>query len=261
MMSAMEGALTRRALVVAALLLPASPLRAGPADPEARIEGLYLRPDGLRVRTSRPVPHQVFLLTDPLRLVLSLEGTRLEGNGAEKAFLANGPRILSVRTGQFQDSPAVARVVLDLREPAPYRVLETPEGLVLALGESAAQAAPAGTGPPEPLLDALAPLPPRLAPPVLQPAPEFEPPVRGSDFLAFLACLLLACALCGYMALRLHLRERRLRVHEEMILHLEGRLAQLESLAPAATSGTEEELRELRAVLRSMQRALGLPHP
>jgi len=86
------------------------------------IENVHLGQVGERtevnVTGSGPLDYHVLRLTDPDRLVLDFAGAWLKT--PEKRLPSNLDSVRQVRMGQF--SPTVTRIVIDMREPAPYSV-------------------------------------------------------------------------------------------------------------------------------------------
>ncbi|MDO8836203.1 MAG: AMIN domain-containing protein, partial [Vicinamibacterales bacterium] len=120
----------------------------------------------LPLATAEPTPDE------PPRLVIDFKGVLATTQSV--AGPANGP-VARVRAAQNSRQPLVARVVIDLREPVPFRV-ENSAGQVVIILEADAQPAPA-----PPLVSAPVPTPPptpvvALPTPVAAPKPAVEPP-------------------------------------------------------------------------------------
>src|SRR5215831_10614799 len=81
---------------------------------------MQLSPSGaeLEITSSRPITPQVQIVEQPLRLVIDLPGARLVT--AQRKIAFHNPQIKSVRLNQFQTSPEVTRIVIDLLAPVRY---------------------------------------------------------------------------------------------------------------------------------------------
>jgi AMIN domain len=110
---------------VAALVLNAAapPVSAAAThDPAAEIRAvaMHLIPSGavLEITSSRPVTPQVQIVEQPLRLVIDLPEAKLVTTQRKLAF--HNPQIKSVRLNQYQTSPEITRIVVDLTSPVRY---------------------------------------------------------------------------------------------------------------------------------------------
>ncbi len=111
-----------------------------PAQPLTGLASLYevvpLRTgDGIVVelKSDRGLDVQAFMLPEPRRLVLDLNGVinRVDG----RLMPVNSPLVSQVRVAQFQASPEpITRVVVDLREETAYTVAETANGAKIYIG-------------------------------------------------------------------------------------------------------------------------------
>jgi type IV pilus assembly protein PilQ len=85
--------------------------------------------------------YRTLTLENPDRVVLDLEGVRND-LGNQHLQVSEGA-VAQVRIAQFRSDPdPVARVVLDLDAPEPFRVVETEAGLDVVVGERAVAALP-----------------------------------------------------------------------------------------------------------------------
>jgi hypothetical protein len=72
----------------------------------------------IEILTNRPVPPALQTLTNPPRLVIDLPNANVAVK--EKDISAKGEQFTGIRVDQFQVSPPVTRVVVDLLEPRQY---------------------------------------------------------------------------------------------------------------------------------------------
>ncbi|MBI3932636.1 MAG: type IV pilus secretin PilQ [Acidobacteria bacterium] len=152
---------------------PVAPSRRAPAT---RILGVTHDDDAgqlaITVRADGSLKYQEFFLGNPDRLVVDFKDvvSRVPVRGLE---VGQGP-VRRVRLAQFSASaPKVARLVLDLSERAPYRIVEANDGVRVVFGEGQAPSpAPLAAMRPEP-----EPVEPAPAPPIALPEPVLPEPV------------------------------------------------------------------------------------
>jgi type IV pilus secretin PilQ/predicted competence protein len=141
---------------VAVVADPARPVSADPRPvPQhaaTRLEGVEYRLEGgalsVLLRTDGRTQHKSFVLDNPLRLVVDLDGVvnRVDRN----THTLSDPFVKKIRVAQFQSNPSpVARVVLDLADLPDYTLTRVPDGLRISFGGSrpAASPAPPATAP------------------------------------------------------------------------------------------------------------------
>jgi N-acetylmuramoyl-L-alanine amidase len=94
--------------------------------------------DGLvvRVAATGPVKTQVYVLTDPDRLVVDI--LRAVDSLKDAKIEVGDPDVVAIRSAQFSVRPDVTRIVLDLIRPVPYTVALDGEGVVVTVSETAA---------------------------------------------------------------------------------------------------------------------------
>ncbi|HEY3397700.1 MAG TPA: N-acetylmuramoyl-L-alanine amidase [Armatimonadota bacterium] len=100
---------------------------------------------GVVLNTSAPVTGKVTYLTEPDRVCLDVPGLQLDHDGAQYLGVAG---VWRLRWSQYQSRPAIARFVLDLREPREVRWEPTAQGGRLVVGELPADAPPFVPQPP-----------------------------------------------------------------------------------------------------------------
>lgn len=111
--------------------------------PATRLEEISARGEGENLEVAlaangSEMAYSAFRLTKPDRLVVDLKGIR---NFVRwKKLHLPSSEVTSVRVSQFQDAPAVTRVVFDLEHAVPYKVIEENGGLRVAFGPDSAQA-------------------------------------------------------------------------------------------------------------------------
>lgn len=118
--------------------------------------------------------------TDPARLVVDLPGVTARSQTVRGP--ADGP-VARVRVAQNSRQPLVARVVIDLRRPAPYRVDHVGGQVTVVLEPAAEPAAPAPqpAAPPAEAQPAAPPAAPVAAPAVEQPRPASTQPAAAGQ--------------------------------------------------------------------------------
>ncbi len=107
-------------LLLALLLMPFAALAEGPVRLDTASSAITAEQGdlALALRLDGPAPYRVFLLDDPKRLVIDMEG--LETSDADMAELPGATLMEAVRGGPFR--PGWGRLVFQLR--APYAVIE-----------------------------------------------------------------------------------------------------------------------------------------
>lgn len=95
----------------------------------------------LHIQTSASITPDVQLVPNPERLVIDLPNTAI-GPGFHGFRVSNG-EIRGVRTSLFSTAPLVTRVVVDLNSPQWYQVAPDSNGLMITLGNEAANPDPA----------------------------------------------------------------------------------------------------------------------
>jgi type IV pilus assembly protein PilQ len=138
---------------------PAPAVNAGPAG---RILGVSQAHEGaqlaITVKADGALDYQDFFLGNPDRLVVDFKGV-VSRSPIRSLDVNQGP-VRKVRLGQFSaNDPKVARLVMDLNERSPYRIVEGNDGVKIVFGEGQAPS-------PAPLAALRAPEPePAQAPP------------------------------------------------------------------------------------------------
>jgi N-acetylmuramoyl-L-alanine amidase len=157
-----------RHIVAAAVLLRlCPPVAAAPANLESIGATTLSGTTEVAVRLSRQVAYQVRTLAPdgdrPYRVYVDFTDTTLTAGATQQRLVASGP-VMQIRTGQF--TPTQARVVLDLREPAPYRVevRRKPFRIVFKVGKPSVRGSAGPGGIPTPGPKAAAAPDPKTAP-------------------------------------------------------------------------------------------------
>ncbi|MBI5630352.1 MAG: type IV pilus secretin PilQ [Elusimicrobia bacterium] len=116
------------------LILPGGAALPAWAAETAYLTSLEVSPDQVQVLLSEEAEYNAFTTASPSpRVVLELMGA--ENSLGAKSWAGKGKYLKGVRVGQFQRSPAmIARVVMDLSEPAGYKVLKEDNVLTVRLG-------------------------------------------------------------------------------------------------------------------------------
>lgn len=271
-----------RSSLVCLLWIALPVARRAPAAEPARLESIETRSDEVRItlRGSWTDRLETFYLRDPPRLVVSLPGVL--HSPVPETIRGGGKWVKGVRSSQFRTRPLQARIAVDLNDAVPHR-LERGRGTILLRFERAD--ALRGPTQEEGARDQ-APVPPARKPRTAKHAwiPPDDPAELWLSPSTLLCALSLWLAMTGLwtalivsILLRLRFRSTGAReapsgleqdVHalSQRLRGLEGRLALIEiSPNPSAPSPSsarmEEELRELKAILRSMQKFLYSPHP
>lgn len=124
---------------------PASPVPAPPQPDLPRVLGVVAVRDGVGIRIvvegTQPLSFREFTLRDPPRLVLDIPAVFVP---VKQELRAGGP-VEAVRAAQHQ--PALARIVVQWRTPAPYRITAEDAGrrLVILVEEAQSPRLPRGT--------------------------------------------------------------------------------------------------------------------
>ncbi len=92
----------------------------------------------VEILSTRPLVPSIQAISDPDRLVIDLPNARLET--PEKRINVQADQIRAIRADQFQQSPPVARVVVDLFAPRAYTWDAAGNRLVVHLGKDPGQA-------------------------------------------------------------------------------------------------------------------------
>ncbi len=165
---------------------PAAPVREpGPGPKATRIVAVSRdQIDGLlafTVKADGRLKYHDFLIPNPDRLVLDFADVTARAS-VRSIDVGENP-VRRVRLGQFSaESPKVARLVLDLTEKAPYRIIDGADGVRIVFGEGggeppAAHAPLAALRSPEPAPAAAATARPAAVEPLpLPPLPEPQAP-------------------------------------------------------------------------------------
>ena len=108
------------ALILNAATLPVSAAAAHVAAAEIRAVDMHVSPSGavLDITSSRPIIPQLQLVEQPLRLVIDLPEAKLVTTQRRIAF--HNPQIKSVRLNQYQTTPEITRIVVDLAARVRY---------------------------------------------------------------------------------------------------------------------------------------------
>ncbi|MBI4051322.1 MAG: type IV pilus secretin PilQ [Elusimicrobia bacterium] len=101
----------------------------------SRLHGIEVRPDEVRIRTSKSTSYNAFVTANPPRLILELPDTQYRFN--QKSLAGSGKWIKQVRSGQFQKEPLLTRVVLDLIKMVPYQISPQPNEIIVTLTDVA----------------------------------------------------------------------------------------------------------------------------
>jgi type IV pilus secretin PilQ/predicted competence protein len=117
-----------------------------PQHAATRLEAIEYRVEGgalsVLLRTDGRTQHKSFVLDNPLRLVVDLDGVvnRVDRN----TYTLSDPFVKKIRVAQFQSNPSpVARVVLDLDELPGYELKRDADGLRIRFGGSGSAASSA----------------------------------------------------------------------------------------------------------------------
>jgi len=92
----------------------------------------------LEILATHPMVPAIQQISDPTRLVIDLANARLDTT--QKRMAVQSDQITAVRADQFQASPPVARVVLDLLAPRTYTWEAVGNRLVIHLGKNPSEA-------------------------------------------------------------------------------------------------------------------------
>jgi type IV pilus assembly protein PilQ len=177
------------AVVAAAATAPAPVPAAAPAPPPAgpratRIVAVSRDELGgllaFTVKADGRLKYRDFVIPNPDRLVLDFAD--VTARASVRTIDVGEDPVRRVRLGQFSaESPKVARLVLDLTQTAPYRIIDGADGVRIVFGESA-EPAPAAHAPLaamrtlEPAAEPAAALPSAVEPLALPALPEPQAP-------------------------------------------------------------------------------------
>lgn len=114
-----------------------------------KVSGVAWESGGLTISGTGPLPSRSFTLSEPDRYVIDLPNTNLAGGA--RTVEVSGSDVLRARIAQFQSSPDIVRVVLDLAKPVQFQVAQAEVGLrVVPEGSSGSQTPPPPPPPPPP---------------------------------------------------------------------------------------------------------------
>ena len=169
---------------------PPSPEPAAPLpQAEGRVKGVDYQPQdgqaGILVRTSGQVTYSVSEVATPPGLILDVAGAVIDPEAAKVLDVRQLPGpVQRIRAAQHRLEPdKVVRIVADLKGQVSYDVVQSPQGIRVALKGAPVVAAAPPAAPPEPKPEekpAPPPAPPvaaPAAPEVLAPEPPAEEPV------------------------------------------------------------------------------------
>ncbi len=121
-------------------------LFAGTLHAQVRLQSVQLAPGvsgpQVEISTSGPVVPAIQQLNNPPRLVIDLPNTRVQGK--PQRIVVNRGAIQSIRVDELQDSPPIARVVVDMASFVPYSSQADGKRLVVNFGSAAATNSPDG---------------------------------------------------------------------------------------------------------------------
>jgi type IV pilus assembly protein PilQ len=224
----LAAALSLALICPQALALPSSAAEAG-----AVVEGLGVAEDVVTIKLTAAAQHNGFLTANPPRLVVELLDA--DNQVGVKEVAGKGRFLKRVRVAQFQRSPKmIVRVVMDLKEMAGYRLVQSGNNLVVSLvAEPGAASAPAAK--PEPAAAPAAALPAAPGKPKVkhQPAPKAEAVVAAVPAAAPVE----AAAPVAAPAAAPAKPKIQPKVHEDV----SPELASMAGLAPAARASAAEE--------------------
>jgi len=112
------------------LLLQNSPLLY--ALEAATVESVRVSAESVYITTDRPVEYKTFSLSQPDRLVLELQNSRMK---TLQDIPVGGLLLHRVRTGQFKSNPSISRIVMDLSQKTAYEITRRGTELIVMLGE------------------------------------------------------------------------------------------------------------------------------
>ncbi|MEK9145957.1 MAG: AMIN domain-containing protein, partial [Elusimicrobiota bacterium] len=125
----------------------AAPAAAAPAPKAVVLESVEVGPDSVSLQLSEQVRFTPTVTANPPRLILELSG--VEHRAKAKLQEGQGRFLKKVRSGQFQKTPLLSRIVLDLSKPVGYQAKWEGSRLVLSL-QGGAEPAAAAAPPPAP---------------------------------------------------------------------------------------------------------------
>ncbi len=114
----------------------------GHYDPIASVKSFRIvqEKDGpaVEILSTKPLVPAIQAITDPDRLVIDLPNARLDAQ--QKRIVVQADQITSIRADQFQQSPPITRVVVDLAAPRAYTWDAAGNRLVVHLGKNPGEA-------------------------------------------------------------------------------------------------------------------------
>ena len=119
------------ALLISALFLAQNPVFIYAAQ-AAVVKSVRVSSESVYITTDKPVRYKAFTMSDPPRLIVELDDSRLK---TLEEIPVNSVFIRKVRTGQFKTSPvSVSRIVLELTQKAVYDITQKGSELIVVLG-------------------------------------------------------------------------------------------------------------------------------
>ncbi|MBD2100531.1 N-acetylmuramoyl-L-alanine amidase [Leptolyngbya sp. FACHB-261] len=94
--------------------IPATDVDAGADFPSAELQGIQATNEGFFLRVRGQPQVSVRRITSPDRVVVDLVGAVVSDNFSQRELAVNRYGVVRVRVGQYQASPPIARVVLDV---------------------------------------------------------------------------------------------------------------------------------------------------
>ena len=124
------------ALLITALFLTQNPIFIYAAE-AAVVKSVRVSSESVYITTDRPVKYKAFRMSDPPKLVVELEDSRLK---TLEEIPVNGVFLRKVRTGQFKTSPvSVSRIVLELTQKAVFDITQKGTELMVVMGGKISQ--------------------------------------------------------------------------------------------------------------------------
>ncbi len=151
--------------------------------PASRLEGIeVVSADSggtvFRIAGDGEFPYSTFVLSDPNRFVIDLQGVVNRSPRSTVTVASPGALVQRVRVAQFRPGPkGVARVVFDLRQSAVPHIERSPQALVVSFQEQAGAASPAAASSSSPSSSSIAEN--QLPPAAPTPAPTQTPPATS----------------------------------------------------------------------------------
>ncbi|MEK6654098.1 MAG: AMIN domain-containing protein, partial [Thermodesulfobacteriota bacterium] len=119
------------ALLISALFLAQNPVFIYAAQ-AAVVKSVRVSSESVYITTDKPVRYKAFTMSDPPRLIVELDDSRLK---TLEEIPVNSVFIRKVRTGQFKTSPvSVSRIVLELTQKAVYDITQKGTEMVVVIG-------------------------------------------------------------------------------------------------------------------------------